>query len=103
MKGQEVRNDFGIGFGFKVIPIVLQLLPEGQIIFNDAIVNNDHIPRSMWMGVLFGGFSMGRPPCVSNTDMANQVVMLEGLFEVDELSHTPTHFDLSMLEHRNPR
>jgi hypothetical protein len=53
----EVRNYFGIGFSLEGVAFGGKLFPETEVVFYDAVVNDDDLALAiaMRMGVLFSG------------------------------------------------
>ena len=50
------------------VPCLGELFFEIQIVFDDAVVYNDHIAGAMGVGVGFRRPAMSRPPCVADPD-----------------------------------
>ena len=59
----QVRDDFGVGFGLKMMIVFLQFAFEFEVVFDDAVVDdtNASIAGTMRMRVLFGWASVRRP------------------------------------------
>ena len=68
----QVRDDLGVGFGLELVPLRLQLALQLEIVFDDAVVDDDDLAGAvaMRMGVLFGGTAMRRPACVADAVQA---------------------------------
>ena len=64
----QVGDDFGIGLGLEGVAFVLELLLEGQVVFDDAVVHHDDVAFAVAVrvGVFLGGAAMGGPPRVAD-------------------------------------
>ncbi len=68
----EVRDDLGVGLGDELVPFLLQLLLQVQVVLDDAVVH-DHDPAgavAMRMGILFGRPAVRRPARVADAVLA---------------------------------
>src|SRR5258708_38827514 len=65
----EMRDDLSIGLGDEFVAFALQLFFEFQIIFDDAVVNDDDLPGAvaMRMRVFFRGAAMRSPAGVADS------------------------------------
>jgi hypothetical protein len=84
----QMRNDFGISLGGKLVAFFDQLLLQAQIVFDNAIVDDHNLAGAIAMGmsVLFSGASMGGPAGVANAVTTMQRILTDGLFQVAELA-----------------
>ena len=64
----QVGDDFGVGLGGELVAFFHELLFQGEIIFDDAVVNDDDRAGAiaMRMGVFFGGTAVSGPARVSD-------------------------------------
>ena len=92
----QVSNDLGVGLGNKFVPLRGELALQLQIIFNDAVVNDDDAARAvaMGVGVFFGGAAMGSPAGVANAEGAVERVLAQSLFQLGELAGSAAHLKL---------
>jgi hypothetical protein len=84
----EVRDDLGIGLSFENVPFILQLFLQGQVIFDNAVVDDDDVAGAVavGVGVFFGWAAVGRPTGVSDAVAAVYRVNLEDIFEIPQFS-----------------
>ena len=84
----QVGDHLGIGFGLELVALVLELLLEAEIVFDDAVVDDDDVALAVAvrMRVFFGGAAMGGPTRVADAEHAIERVELNRLFEVAQLA-----------------
>ena len=88
-----MSNDLGVGLGNKLVPLRGELALQFQIIFNNAVVNDDDAARAVAMGVgiFFSGAAMGSPAGVANAEGAVERVLAQSLFQLGELAGSAAH------------
>src|SRR3982751_1854691 len=97
----EMGDDFSVGFRFKAVPLLLELLLERQIVLDDAVVD-EHAPAgAMRMGVLLGWFAMGRPSRMADPGGPTEALFRQRLFQIDQLADTAADFDFSVMVNRD--
>src|SRR5688500_6320713 len=71
-------DDFGIGLGGEGVPFRLELLFQGLVVLDDAVVGYHRLTAAvgMRMRVALGGGSVGRPACVSNGNVPAEGAVL---------------------------
>ena len=70
----QVRDDFGIGLGFEVIPEALQVRALFLVVLDDAVVHHrDFVARDDRMGVELGDAAVRGPARVADADGAAEV------------------------------
>ena len=64
----EVGDDFGVGFGDELVAFALQLFLQLEIIFDDAVVDDDDLAGAVAMRVrvFFGGTAVRGPAGVAD-------------------------------------
>src|SRR5207247_8459319 len=67
--------------------ILLELLFEREVIFDNAVVHEHAAVGALWMRILLRGFAVGGPPCMSESDCAAEAVPGQRLLEIGELPH----------------
>ena len=84
----EVGDDFGVGFGDEPVALGDEHLLQRQIVFDDAVVDDDQGSRAVavGVGVLFGGAAVGGPAGVADAEGAVYRRLLDDGFEVAELA-----------------
>lgn len=82
----EMGDDFRIGFGFKHVSALFQLLAQFEKVFDNAVMDDGKFSVAMGMGVGFAWSTMGSPTGVTNSRRAGNGVVLEFFEEVFEFS-----------------
>ena len=65
-------DDLGVGFGDELVAFGDEGAFEGEIVFDDAVVDDDEGAGAVavGVGVLFGGAAVGGPPGVADAEGA---------------------------------
>ena len=89
----QMRDDLRVGLGDEFVPFRDQLLLQGQVILDDAVMHYDDIAVAiaMRMGILFRGPAVGRPARVADAVGAFHRVQPQNLFEVAKLALRPPY------------
>ena len=87
---QQVRDDFGIGVRGKYVTQRLQLLTQGFVVLDDAVVHHGNITGEMRVRVTLARCTMRRPTGVGDTETANQRLCGQRCFQFADLART-TH------------
>jgi len=97
----QVRHDFRISFRDEFVAFALQLLFEFQIIFDDAVVNDDDLSGTVAVRVrvFFGRAPMCRPAGVPNSIGSVDWRFLDDLFQVAQLSGSAANFQFACSVH----
>ena len=68
----EVGDDFGVGFGDEFVALGGELGLEGEVVFDDAVVDDDEGAGAVavGVGVLLGGAAVGGPAGVADAEGA---------------------------------
>ena len=84
----EVGDDLGVGFGLELVALGDEGLLELEIVFDDAVVDDDEGAGAVavGVGVLFRGAAVGGPAGVADAVGAVERRGLDGGFEVAELA-----------------
>src|ERR1035437_4842164 len=95
----EVGDDFGVGLGFEGVAFVLELLLEGQVVFDDAIVHHDDVAFTVAVrvGVFLGGAAVGGPARVADAEGAIDGVVADSFFEVAQLALGAANFEMPVI------
>jgi hypothetical protein len=90
----EVGDDFGVGFGDELVALRGELVLEREIVFDDAVVDDDDAAGAvaMGMGVLFGGAAVRGPAGVADAEGAVERMLAQNLFEIGELAGSAAQF-----------
>src|ERR1700723_2364131 len=80
----EMRDDFRVRLGLKLVPFRDQLVLQFEIILDNSVVNYDDLASTVAvrMRVLFGGAAMRRPASMSETINALNRLFPEQVFKV---------------------
>lgn len=84
----EVGYDLGVGLGDKLVTLGDEGVFEAEIVFDDAVVNDDERAAAVTVrvGVFFSGTAVGGPTCVSDAEGAVNGRVGDGDFEVAKLA-----------------
>ena len=84
----EVGDDFGIGFGDEFVALRGEFALEVEVIFDDAVVDDDDAAGAvaMGVGVFFGGAAMGGPAGVADAEGAVERMFAKDFFEIAEFA-----------------
>src|SRR5262249_49936201 len=84
----HVRDDFGVRLGGKAVALLGELLLQGNIVFNNAVMNDNNFPSAvaMWVGVLFGRAAMCGPAGVANSIGAIEWLEGDDFFKISQLA-----------------
>ena len=70
MQVQQHGDRFRVGLGLEHLSGRLQLVTEGGVVLDDAVMHDGDARRAVRMGVGLGGGAMGRPSRVANSSRA---------------------------------
>ena len=84
----EVGDDFGVGFGDELVAFGDEGVLEGEVVFDDAVVDDDEGAGAVavGVGVFFGGAAVGGPAGVADAEGAVEGGVGDDGFEVAELA-----------------
>src|SRR6267142_285004 len=93
-----MRNDFRVSFGDELVAFALELFFEFEIVFDDAVVDDDDLAAAiaMRMGVFFRGAAVRGPTCVTDAVGTVKRGFLNGLFEVAKFAGCATKLEFSI-------
>ena len=83
----EVRDDFGVGFGDELVALGGEFALEREVILDDAVVDDDDAAGAVAVGVgiLFGGAAVGGPAGMADAEGAVERMFAEDFFEIASL------------------
>jgi hypothetical protein len=69
--GDQMDQHFAVGLGLEDAPLGFEALPEGRVVFDDAVVDHDEFPGAVVVRVRvdFGRRAVGRPAGVRYADL----------------------------------
>jgi len=75
----QVRNDFRVGLRRKFVTFSGKAALERDVVLDDSVVDDDNASLAVPMGVsvFLSGTTMGRPPRVSDAELAGERLLLE--------------------------
>ena len=84
----EVGDDLGVGFGDELVALGDEGVLEGEVVFDDAVVDDDEGAGAVavGVGVFFGGAAVGGPAGVADAEGAVDGGVGDDGFEVAELA-----------------
>ena len=99
-------DDFCVCLGGEGVAFRNELLLQGKVVFDNAVVD-DHDAAgaiAVGVGIFFGGASVGRPASVANPICALQRVLAERFFKVAKLAFSAADVQsLGTASHRDTR
>src|SRR5690349_5196856 len=102
----QVRNDFGVGFGYELVPFRRQLFSQRQVVFDDAVVDHYDLALAVpvRMRVLLGWPPMRRPTRVPDAVRTSQRFVADDFFKVAQFAGSAPHIQTPLLgKNRYPR
>ena len=72
----QVRNHLGVGLGRERPAFARQLVAQVEIVFDDAVMDHDHVAGPVGMGIFLGRRAVRRPSRVADADRARQGIGL---------------------------
>jgi len=90
-----VGDDFCIGLGYKFVALADELLLELEVVFDDAVVDDDEAAGAvaMGVGVLFSGAAVGGPAGMADAEGAVDGILVEDFFELAEFAGGATELE----------
>ena len=91
----EVGDDLGVGLGDELVALGDEGGFEGEVVFDDAVVDDDEGAGAVavGVGVLFGGAAVGGPAGVADAEGAVDGAVGDDGFEVAELAGGAAEFE----------
>ncbi len=98
--GDEVRDDFGIGFGLEFNTFGDEFCLEACVVFDDAVVDNRNfsVKARVRVCVFFGGGAVGGPARVGDADRALDRAGLQFVFEGLDFPGCADDLDLPLVD-----
>ena len=93
----KMCHDFAVGIAFEVTPGFAQFGAQFLEIFDDAIVDQSHMVRSVRVGILGGGRTVRGPARMGNTDLTGGRMVRQFHDQVVELPLGPATDQLAVL------
>jgi hypothetical protein len=82
MLGDQMDDDLGVGFGVKCMSFGTEFFFQGEIIFDDAIMDENEPCGFMGMRIKLGDAPMRRPAGMADADRARRRIAPHYAFEV---------------------
>ena len=94
----QVRDDLGVGLGDELVPFLLELLLQLEIVLDDAVVDDDDAAGAvaMRMGVLLGRPAVRRPARVADAVVPVERVRRDHFLEARQLAGAAPQLDLAV-------
>ncbi len=89
----QMRDDFGVGFGLESVALRLQLVLQRKIVLDDAVVHHHDVAGAIAVRVrvLFGGTAVRGPAGMADAVRPIERVDADGLFEIAQLARGAAH------------
>ncbi len=81
-------DDFGVGVRTERIAQCFELLAQGFVVLDDAVVHHRNVAGKMRVGIAFAGRAMGGPTSVGNTETTGQRLFGQCGFQFADLART---------------
>src|SRR6266545_6125659 len=98
-----MSNNLRVRLRAKMSSPFAERLFELQVIFDDAVVDHDHVARAVRMRVGFRRSPMSCPSRVADADRSTHWLPLEHRFEIIQLAFATANRHLAVVQHGNPR
>ena len=82
----EVSDDFRIGFRREMVPVLFELVLEGEIIFNYAIVHHDNAIGTVGVSIGLRGASVSSPAGMADAAAALHRLRSQYIFQFGEFA-----------------
>src|SRR5260370_3746449 len=95
----QMGDDLCVRFGDELVALILKLLFERQIVFDDAVVHDHDLSAAIAMGmsVFLGWTAVRRPTCVADAVCALDRAHADGVFEGPQLAGGAAHGKTSVV------
>ena len=99
----QVGNDLRVGLGDESMSIGRQGFLEGQVVFDDPVVDHHELPSTvaMGMGVFFSRPAVGCPAGVANAHGTLTGLFPDRLFKIPYLARGPADMQMTARDDRN--
>ena len=103
MLPDQVGQDLGVGLGQEGVPLADQLVPEGLVILDDAVMHQRQLAGlvEVGMGVFIGHAAVGGPAGVADADGAPRRVLEDEAGQVRDPPHALARVDRAVMEGRH--
>src|SRR5215831_2292265 len=91
----HVGDDFGIGLSSETMAFVSELLLQGNVIFDNAVMDDDNFPCAVAvrMRVFFRWAAVRGPACVADSVGAVERLEANDLFQIAQLAFRTTNLE----------
>jgi hypothetical protein len=95
----QMRDDFGVGLGFERAAVRSKALLQRQVIFDDAVMDNDNLARliAMRVRIFFGRSSVRRPTRVTDAVISIERMQTNAFLEISQLPFRTTQLEMLMI------
>src|SRR5579872_1213465 len=90
---EQVREDLAVRVAAKARTTGLELLPQGGMVFDDAVVDERHLAGRVRVRVVLAGASVRRPARMADPGRAREGRLAERRVEVGEFAHGADDLD----------
>ena len=103
--GEEVGEHLGVGVGAEDDAVILELLSQLEIVFDDTVVDHREVPGSVEMrvGVALRGRTVRRPAGVADPAGAGQRFVVECAGQRGDSARPPADVDSRVIDRRDAR
>jgi|GEM_PF-4369728 len=98
----QVGDNFSIGLRTEIVSHPLQTFFQFQVVFDDAIMHHHNTPRPVRVGIDLRWPPVGRPAGVADATGAGCRLVLENLFQIDQLPFGAADLRLTAVEGADP-
>jgi hypothetical protein len=97
-------DDFGVGLALEGVAATNQQSSFScQVVFDDAVVDNDERAGLVGMGVGFRRAAVGRPAGVADADAPLEGIRCQPVLQIEELAFAAPHDGLSTMQGADAR
>src|SRR5262249_33252354 len=99
-----MSDDLGVGLGYEMEPLFLQLMLQFEVVLDDHVLYHTDVSAAVAvrMGILFRRPAVGSPAGVADAVVPFEAVVFQQFYQVDQFPRGPADSDLPVGYHSDP-